>query len=439
MTPPSCAAHDTDYPVFILGSPRSGTSTLAHVFAEHFGYQGHPEGHLFDLLHRLSATIREHYVIHGITERTRAAEVHGIEHRKRHATTTAEFVGCDELILAVAGAFREQIRAAYGPSWFDKTPGPEAIHCVGLLREIYPEARYVFLIREPISNIESRMRKFPAEPFHKHCEAWVESANAWLRVRADLRPEQYLEVKTHDLDRDPEGVYAALLKLLGGHPLGEAAKSKPPLTKFLTLERTSSTDPAALRSLSDVAWSEEQKQTFLSICSAVMESFGFEAVAGDTASDHLVLPPPYGQKDVEITKGQYGGVWPELRPDGLWIFMHPSSEGTAVTTLTYRDISLQEVTQIRSKLTVTSELAPPVRFTLEIRRNGCDEVVANSAFVCRPLEEREILFALPERVTRSEGGFDLTIRSESAEGRINNAWAMILPLRLEKTPVPAEV
>lgn len=433
MSPPSRPDIEPEYPVFILGSPRSGTSTLAHVFAEHFGYRGHPEGHLFDLLHRLASTIREHYVIHGIAERARATEVHGVEHRQRHATTTAEFVGCDELILAVAGAFRERIRAAYGPSWFDKTPGPEAIHCVGLLREIYPEARYVFMIREPISNIESRMRKFPNEPFHKHCEAWVESANAWLRVRADLRPGQYLEVRTHDLDRDPEGVYAALLKLLDGHPLGEAAKSKPPLTRFLTLERTSSFDPAARRSLSDVAWTEDQKHTFLSICSAVMESFGFEAAVGDAASDHLVLPPPYGQKDVEIIKGQYGGVWPEVRPDGLWIFMHPSSEGTPVTTLTYRDISLRDVTRIRSKLTVTSELAPPVRFTLEIRRAGSDEMVAHGAFVCRPLEEREIVFALPEQVTHAEGGFDLTIRSKSAEGRINNAWALILPLRLEKS------
>jgi hypothetical protein len=420
----------SDFPVFILGSPRSGTSTLAHVFSEHFGYAGHPEGHVFDLLHRLSALVREHYVIHGIAEKARASSALGSGHKSAGATTTAEAIGEESIQAMLAMGLRDLLRKTYGPSWFDKTPGPEAIHGVSLIRKIYPNARYIFLIREPISNIESRQRKFPGEPFHKHCEAWVDSANAWLRVRADLDPETYLELRTHDLDRDPEGVYGSLLRLLRGHPLGDAAANKPPLTKFLTLERTSATDPAAKRTLSEVGWSAEEKQTFLSICSAVMESFGFTAEEGGSSSGELTLPPPYGQKDVEVTTGEYGGVWPEVRKDGLWIFMHPSSAGTTVTSLTYKGVKLKGVGVIRSRVTVTSERAPSVRFTLRILESGGTNEAASTDVVCAPLSEEAVEFVLPECVGSSDGRFDVSIRTESAEGRVNNAWAMIQPLRL---------
>ncbi|MFN4241725.1 MAG: sulfotransferase family protein [Tepidisphaerales bacterium] len=428
------ASEEKDFPVFILGSPRSGTSTLAHVFSEHFGYRGYPEGHVLNLLHRLAADIRTHFVAHGIYEQSRATAAADLSERYRLATTTAQAVGMHELTDAVVELFRRQLRVALGPSWFDKTPGQEAILGADLMRPVYPHARYIFLIRDPVSNIESRMRKFPQVPFHEHCQAWVECANAWLALRAELQPGQYLELRTHELSTEPQRVYASLLELIREHPLGQAAASKPPLTRFLTLERTSSDDPGAVRSLDDVTWTDAQRQTFLAICSGVMDTFGFRAGSDDRRDSTRLLPPPHGQPGVDITKGDYGGVWPQVHNEAMWIFMHPSAEGTTPTTLTYRGISLDGVGRIRSRMTVISELAPTVRFTIEIRAADGGHLLGTRSFDCPPMQERELDLPVPAGVAAFRGAVDLTIRAESAEGRINNAWSLIQPLRLELAP-----
>lgn len=384
-----------DYPVFILGSPRSGTSTLAHVFAEHFGYRGFPEGHLFNLLHRLSGVVREHFIAHGIFEQSRKVASDAVPEKAVRPTTSAQAVGLDTLLEALERMFHAEVRRALGTSWFDKTPGPEAIHGVGLVRRLYPNARYIFLIRDGISNIESRLRKFPGVAFQDHCRAWVECAYAWMKLRADLKPGTYLELRTHELTTEPQRVYRQLVQLIEGHPLGREAALKPPLTRFLVLERTASDDPSATRSLDDVNWSDADKQTFLAICAEVMEAFGFDATTTARSDPARVLPPPHGQPDVVITKGDYGGVWPQVHNDEMWIFMHPSAIGSTPTTLTYRNVVLDGVARIRSRMTVISELAPPVRFVLELREPGAGEVLETAAFVCGPMQEQDLEFAMP--------------------------------------------
>lgn len=413
-----------EYPVFVLGSPRSGTSTIAHVIKEHFGYQGHAEGHVFNLMHKLVSATREHYVHAGIAPVERSANV-APGANSWLGSTTAATVSQARLTQQIIEVFKSSVAWVYGESWFDKTPGPEAIHAVEMLVEMYPRAKFVFLIREPISNIESRMRKFPNESFREHCLAWVESANAWLRVRSLIPEGSAVELRTHELTREPAKVYRQLLELLKDHPLGKLAAEKPPLEKFLLLERTNGGDPSAQRSLADVSWSEADKTTFISICGAVMDVFGFSATGGTDETDSVTLPPPYGQKNVEVKAGTYGGVWPEVRGDRLWVFLHPSTPGTGVTRITYRDVNMDGIVNLRSRITVTSELSQPVRFRIVICKGG--EEVASLSRDCGPMEELGV--EMPVAVS---GRCDVHISTETAGDSVQNAWAMILPLKLER-------
>lgn len=416
-----------DFPVFVLGSPRSGTSTIAHVIKEHFGYQGHAEGHVFNLMHKLVSATREHYVHAGIAHGDPSA-IAAPAANSWLGSTTAATVSQSRLTQQIIEMFKSSVAWVYGESWFDKTPGPDAIHAVELLVEMYPRAKFIFLIREPISNIESRMRKFPNESFRDHCLAWVESANAWLRVRSLIPEGSAVELRTHDLTREPVKVYGQLLDLLKDHPLGKLAASKPPLKEFLLLERTNGGDPSAKRSLANVTWSEADKTTFISICGAVMDVFGFSATDGGEESDSITLPPPYGQKDVEVRAGTYGGVWPEVRGDKLWVFLHPSAPGTEVTRITYRNVSMDGIVNLRSRITVTSELAHPVRFKITVCQG--DVEVASLSRDCGPLEELEV--EMPVAVS---GRCDVHISTETAGDSVQNAWAMILPLKLERAKV----
>ena len=53
-----------NYPIFIVGSPRSGTSILVQALLG-AGYTGHHEGNLLSLLQGLERSIDQHFRIFG--------------------------------------------------------------------------------------------------------------------------------------------------------------------------------------------------------------------------------------------------------------------------------------------------------------------------------------------------------------------------------------
>lgn len=45
--------------------------------------------------------------------------------------------------------------------WVDKTPDPRMIKCVPRLKRAWPNAKFIFVKRRGIENLESRIKKFP--------------------------------------------------------------------------------------------------------------------------------------------------------------------------------------------------------------------------------------------------------------------------------------
>src|SRR5690349_18501670 len=109
-------------PVFIVGSPRSGTSALARVLWQ-IGYRGFGEGHFLTLLHEINAVVDQHYVrFPSADPNVLLGKIDQRELKRRVFEPFRRMV--DQLIPIEPHSANEMIR--FKP-WFDKTPNPAMI------------------------------------------------------------------------------------------------------------------------------------------------------------------------------------------------------------------------------------------------------------------------------------------------------------------------
>ena len=422
---PSAAAQD-EYPVFILGGERSGTSTVAHLLHETFGYNGYGEGHVFELLQKLLLVVNRYFAERNFID----AETPAAKPLHWQGTNMALQIGQRRLTAAITGLFTELVGEHFSGRWFDKTPGPEFITTAPLLAKLYPSALFIFIIRDPIANIESRRRKF-GHSFEDACKAWSQCALAWLETKPLLQDGTYVELKTHDLKADPSGTFDRIRNLLACHPLPPELLSLPLPSSLISIERTALEVPGAVRSLDDTQWSDKQKNAFRTICGPFLSAYGFgtNLVNQELAGADWTLPPPYGQRGIEVFHGEKGVVFPQIHQNEVWIFLHPSATGAA-TSLHYRDIDLSSVSAVTTTLTVLNSAGPECRLTLSISDEASGDVRATGAVDCHPNAEADITVPLPPGLGRCRIAFT----SESLAESVDNAWVQIRCPRLIRRP-----
>lgn len=409
-----------DYPVFILGAERSGTSTVAYLLHDAFGYSGYAEGHVFDLLHSLLG------VVDGFFEERQLPDLLTQPATPPHwqGTNTAIQLGRHSIRSYLKRLFADLVRQQYTGHWFDKTPGPGFIRAAPLLAELYPNALFIFLIRDPIANIESRLRKF-GDPFQDACERWSQCAQAWLVTKPLLRNDSYVELRTHELSTDMQGSWTKLKKLLAQHPVSPRrldASSPPTLPP---IQRTSLGALGDVRPISQTGWTLDQQDLFHDICGPFLVEYGFSQMQEKRPPSDRTLPPPHGQSGLLAHHGKGGLIFPQVHKGEEWIFLHPS-ESPPATTLEYRGIDLSSVSAIATTFTVINEAGPRCRLTAAISDESLDEVHAASTVECDPGEETELVVYVPIGVGRCR----VTFTSESSSSSITHAWAQMRCARL---------
>jgi hypothetical protein len=391
----------TKFPVFILGSPRSGTSTLHFVLKTAFGFEGDTEGHITNLLYKLITTINDHF-----------SDYNGFGPQ---GSNTLSNLGKDAIINSVALILLSL--ANKGRLWCDKTPGADAVRAAPYIAALMPQARFIHIVRNGLDNVASRMHKFPGISFNAHCAQWAEDAGSWLITRKMLPPSSFLELRFDDLRSSPDTLIHKLqdfLQISGNHAFNG---------ELPWIEAGASNNGSTF-------WSRTRYEIFNTICFDVMSEYGFkfENQIVD-AKDTIYLRPPFvTSEDTQITRSSEEFVFCEPSADGVWVMIHPNEPAQPPTQLTYKNICLYSHNKFSAKVKLDGTESKPVRFRLRLLKSNDRSVVCDSTIDVDHGEEKEwnVNFSEAHDVFEVE----ISTLMASPTDANNCSWAKILRPRL---------
>jgi hypothetical protein len=254
---PEQAAMPAAFPVFIVGSPRSGTSILALALLG-AGYAGYGEGNFLSLLHRLDDDIEAHFKVFG----------------SDNVDVLTTHIDKQALKADLFAVLRTHVEARIsGEPWLDKTGNPEMIAAIPILRVLWPESVFIFAKRRAIENIASRLRKFPDHDFRYHCADWARNMAKWRQIRAEQPGLKFLEIDQQDIATAPSTVARSICRLLN---LPSAREQT--LADIFARERPQETEAGTatrLLRLEEAGWSDDRLSIFHQHCGPEMAAYGY--------------------------------------------------------------------------------------------------------------------------------------------------------------------
>jgi hypothetical protein len=263
----------TRYPLFIVGSPRSGTSILIDALRG-AGYHGFSEGNFLTLLQPIQRLIDRHFEIFD------ASSPNVLVSQIDKSVLTAEL---HRVVCQAA-------EAQYGNRpWVDKTGNPEMIAAIPIMLHAWPTSHFIFAKRRAIENVYSRLRKFPKLNFDYHCADWARNMAAWRQIKAEIPDLRAIEIDQREISAGPAEAAGRLAAFLA---LGDdAARRMTVIFETNRPQQTQSGSAERLLRLETTGWTDEQVRVFHKYCDIEMEAFGYsldESYVSDTASDLVV-------------------------------------------------------------------------------------------------------------------------------------------------------
>ncbi len=256
-------------PVFIIGSPRSGTSVLAWSLVHHGDFWTTPET---DFLYWLFGHGRLDEALTRSAARSDGGWLARLE------------LSEDDLVEALGLGVNALISAkSIGRRWVDQSPtytlvAPE-------LARLFPGARFLHIVRDGRSVVHSMLHSgFGTEwagDFTVACRTWAGFAETGLRF-AEEQPDRCLTIRYAGLVADPVAGFEEI------HDFVHAPR-RPGSAEFFSTKRINSSfqqpgQPDSYVAPADpwTSWSREQRSTFLREAGATMEALGLghELTAG---------------------------------------------------------------------------------------------------------------------------------------------------------------
>ena len=233
--------------IFLLGSPRSGTSQLGKTLVECLGLTWTGEAHVMP---RFQAA---------------AEALDGTEQASDVFPNFLRRQGYRQ--IAVKAARQAYYLVHSSASFLDKTPGVAMVQAAPFAAEVFPDARFIYLMRHPISNIMSRMTRFGGI-FEEHCADWAATAEAWKHVQGSL--PSFLEIRQEDMLNHPNDIALRMARYLGRQ---DAAT---PIEQSLNQGKAEKTGVGLLNaSIDQTKWTADQVDTFMLTCSPAAISAGY--------------------------------------------------------------------------------------------------------------------------------------------------------------------
>jgi hypothetical protein len=254
-----------DGPVFIVGSPRSGTTALAFALGQHPGLATSEESQiLVDLFFK------------GGLDRNYA--------REGSSWLRSQGIGAEEFLGDVGLGFNRLFtRVAGGKRWVDHTPR----HTLMLqwLPAMFPGARFLHILRDGRRVVHSMVNfgtlhsdeELPwwATDFAKACRTWARfTATAMEYQAAD--PDRCLTVRNEELVADSAGGFRRILAFL-------EAPDHPAPAAFFAGNRINSSFAvsddergAAARTLTEPwsAWDDDRRRVFARVAGPTLVALG---------------------------------------------------------------------------------------------------------------------------------------------------------------------
>lgn len=210
--------------IFVISQPRSGSTLLQRVLS------GHPE------IQTSAETWLMLHPVYAMRPRSISAE-----YGAKNATTgVRDFLSYytsgpqvyDDAIRAFAATLYGNALACSGKRYFlDKTP--RYFFIIPDLQRLFPKARFVFLLRNPLAVLSSLLKTYvkedwPALSFFRHD---LLRAPSLIKAGIDMLGEHAIVVRYEDFVSDPESQVARLCDRLGlafEPAMLEYARTAPP-------------------------------------------------------------------------------------------------------------------------------------------------------------------------------------------------------------------
>ncbi|MGH6847999.1 MAG: sulfotransferase family protein [Methylocella sp.] len=383
--------------LFILGSVRSGTSTIQFIMKQYFDFEGNTEGHVTNLLYKMICVAQQHF--NDFSDNSSSDD-----------RNTIARIGLRRLEAAIVAATLTLIKPAPGQRWCDKTPGFEAILAAPYIASAVPETKFIHVVRDGAKNIESRVRKFPTVPFDVHCTQWTEDVLAWANTRQKLPPGSFLELRLDDFQR-PDLLFQRIENFIGVKPTQPAPAVLP------RIEETADYS-------GEIFWTEQKYKLFSDICAEAMHLYAFQMGMPTTPSKAAIsLPPPYTPWNIERRAVDEEFIGVKALLDGVWIFLHPGMPSEPDTCICYKYVAIVGRNTFMARLKLEGTISAAVKFILEIRPGNSSNVIYSHSININVGETTDWQTRIPEL----DGIFDVSISSRMASPDAMNyrSWAFI--------------
>lgn len=250
-------------PIFVVGSPRSGTSIVAEALRYALG----------------ANTANETHII------TAFAELESHFNKRFYESEPSQQKGMSLSLFPntyVKAELIKLIRNAYHVTFtngviIDKTPGKLMISMLPIAVYAFPDAKVIFCKRRAIENVVSRLEKFKGITFKEHLAGWVRCFEEWKISKATItsllkRDCWHVEVDQYNILNEPKNAakhiaYGLNLSSNLVDAFAHVFSSKRPESKDATVK--------PIISLKSVNWSDEQKSLFIKLCSRTMAEQGY--------------------------------------------------------------------------------------------------------------------------------------------------------------------
>jgi hypothetical protein len=267
-------------PIFIVGGSRSGTVALLKAMGQHPMILSSPSENPFMTdLGRMAydlgyATERDT----GYYEESLRVSREYIFDSLRHLALESSLGPHNGLKFLLSTWIKKPIDIFGKRYWCTKTfPGEKTAQG---LRVLYPNTRFIWILRNGMSVVFSRARfpEFRDLDFREHCQHWANSIQRFAYLSS--LPEATV-VHQEDLTDNPDAVFRRIFNLVGApyhsasteyalhthvHPLADEGTATGVNVKQVLKERRPPHE----------SWTEEQRIMFKDICGGAMALAGYE-------------------------------------------------------------------------------------------------------------------------------------------------------------------